>query len=133
MPASTLHYTQQAETEEQEDDSDGEYNDKSTGSVRPPKDDRHRYNKNDILLLDRKFWGPSFDNGAISARSLRQLRRKSHEPTIIHKLPRRANQQGVRLYTIEIESDTFRSTPNIDTSDLGRAEPAMRRGEEEAR
>ena len=117
VPASTLDYTQGAEAEEQDDDdSDDDYNDKATGSIRPPRDDGHRYKQNDILLIDRKFWDSSFDNGAISARKLRQLRRESHEANITRRLPRRANRPGVQFYTIEIDGETFRSIPNLDTS-----------------
>ena len=72
--------------------------------------------QNDILLIDRKFWDSSFDNGAISARELRQLRREAHEATITRKLPRRTNKPGVQFYTIEIDGETLRSIPNLDTS-----------------
>ena len=99
-----------------DDDSDDDYNDKATGSIRPPRDDGHRYQKNDIVLIDRLFWDSSFDNGAISARELRQLRREAHEANITRKLPRRANRPGVQFYTIEIDGETFRSIPNLDTS-----------------
>ena len=117
-PPSTLDLTKAAEAEEQDsdDDSDDDYNDKATGSIRPPRDDGHRYQKNDILLIDRKFWDSSFDNGAIGARELRQLRREAHEATITRKLPRRTNKPGVQFYTIEIDGETFRSIPNLDTS-----------------
>ena len=117
VPASTLDYTQGAESEEQEDDdSDDDYNDKATGSIRPPRDDGHRYKQNGIVLTDQNFWDSSFDNGAISARDLRQLRRESHEANITRKLPRRANRPGVQFYTIEIDGETFRSVPHLDTS-----------------
>ena len=118
-PPSTVDFTQVAEAEEQDDDddSDDDYNDKATGSIRPPRDDGHRYQKNDIVLIGRSFWDSSFDNGAISARDLRQLRREAHEANITRKLPRRTNKPGVQFYTIEIDGDAFRSIPNLDTSE----------------
>ena len=117
VPASTLDCTQGADAEEQDDDdSDDDYNDKATGSMRPPRDDGHRYKQNGILLIDRNFWDSSFDNGVISARDSRQLRRESNEANITRKLPRRINRPGVQFYTIEIDGETLRSVPNLDIS-----------------